>query len=590
MPRLIIVVLIDGLQPDHDIRRAPATYHRILRNIADQKVTIHCTVTGQMMKRPGYLKEFLEFWTPRPEIRKVWFSLFTPQVGDRLPEMLQPHERAQAIADMLALRTEFPKLDMPDGMIRQFATPPRNPQECVFALTTQTLSADLNTKIVPCQFGGEPDCSSCGCIASMGLAAVAAYILVGIIPVVAIFKASLKIGQARAKWAAPPSPVEQRLRVLPSDKNESPRVRKNMIVASHVELTRLRQLTARIGANPLLTQASTGNSSIKLDGVLWIKASGKWMADAMEQDIFIPLDLAKVLRDCLDQGVDPAGRFPGASIETAMHAVLLPHRVVLHVHSVNTIAWAVRKDAAIQLQDRLNGLPWQWIPYVASGLPLAHAIEDALFARPDTDVFVLGNHGVVIGGEDCYAVEGLLFELERRLAICPRLAHPADYAALEALCQGSSWDLPDDDQVHVLGTDAISRAILSGGLLYPCQAIFSNSSSPDLFKPIPYPHPGDESLREYDDRPFLILEGRGVLVSRTITPAERAMIGGLAQIVQRVNATTPLRYLSQAEVATARNMTGGRYRELANERPGRGLRMPALSDRGAGNSTPRKFA
>ena len=211
-----VVVSIDGLQPEHDVRRAPATYDRILKNIAGQKITIHCTVTGQMMKRPGYLKEFLEYWTPRAEIRKVWFSLFTPQVGDRLPEMLQPHERMQAIADMLALRKEFPKLDMPDGMIRQFATPPRSPTDCVFALTTQTLSADLKTKIVPCQFGGNPDCGSCGCVASMGLAAVAAHKLGGIIPVGAIFKASVRIGQARSKQkTAQLPPVEEGLRVLP---------------------------------------------------------------------------------------------------------------------------------------------------------------------------------------------------------------------------------------------------------------------------------------------------------------------------------------------------------------------------------------
>ena len=190
-----VVVSIDGLQPEHDVRRAPATYDRVLKNIAGQKITIHCTVTGQMMKRPGYLKEFLAYWTPRAEVLKVWFSLFTPQVGDQLPEMLQPHERQQAIADMLALRKEFPKLDMPEGMIRQFATPPRNPTDCVFALTTQTISADLKTKILPCQFGGNPDCGSCGCIASMGLAAVAAHKLGGVIPVGAIFKASIRIGQ-----------------------------------------------------------------------------------------------------------------------------------------------------------------------------------------------------------------------------------------------------------------------------------------------------------------------------------------------------------------------------------------------------------
>lgn len=214
LKNLNIVVSIDGLQPEHDVRRKPATYERILKSIAGQKVTIHCTITAQMMKRPGYLQEFLAFWAPRPEIAKVWFSIFTPQIGDDLPEILTPAERQLAISEMLRLRKMFPKLDMPEGMIRQFASPPHSPKDCVFALTTQTLSADLKTKITPCQFGGKPDCESCGCIASMGLAAVAAHKLGGIIPVGAIFRASVRIGQARSKHSSPPPPSEP-LRVLP---------------------------------------------------------------------------------------------------------------------------------------------------------------------------------------------------------------------------------------------------------------------------------------------------------------------------------------------------------------------------------------
>src|SRR5882724_7353688 len=202
LARLHVVVSIDGLQREHDLRRAPATYDRILKNIVGQRITIHCTVTGQMMKRPGYLAEFLKFWTPRREIKKVWFSLFTPQVGDQMPEILGSEERARAIADMTQLRKQYPKLDMPEAVIRQFASPPHNPKDCVFALTTQTLSADLRTKIAPCQFGGNPDCASCGCIASMGLASLAAHKLGGILSVGTIFKASLKIGQNRAKSRA----------------------------------------------------------------------------------------------------------------------------------------------------------------------------------------------------------------------------------------------------------------------------------------------------------------------------------------------------------------------------------------------------
>jgi MoaA/NifB/PqqE/SkfB family radical SAM enzyme len=213
LPGTNVVVSIDGLQPEHDVRRAPATYDRILKNIAGRKITIHCTVTGQMMKRPGYLGDFLKFWTVMPEINKVWFSLFTPQVGAQSAEMLEPNQRAQAIAEMAELRKQYPKLDMSEGLIKQFASPPRNPKDCVFAQTTKVLSADLRTEITPCQFGGNPDCGSCGCVASMGLAAVAAHRLGGLIRVGAIFEASIKVGQAWSKNTAP-MPPQGELRVL----------------------------------------------------------------------------------------------------------------------------------------------------------------------------------------------------------------------------------------------------------------------------------------------------------------------------------------------------------------------------------------
>jgi rhamnose utilization protein RhaD (predicted bifunctional aldolase and dehydrogenase) len=323
-----------------------------------------------------------------------------------------------------------------------------------------------------------------------------------------------------------------------------------MPVASPAELQPLLELTQRVGSDPLLTQASTGNSSVKLDRVLWIKASGKWMADAMIDDILVPLELAEI-QECLRLGVDPSERYRYASLETAMHATL-PHRVVLHVHCVDTIAWAVRKDAPVQLQRLLHGLCWQWIPYTASGLPLSRKIEALLRARPDRNVFVLGNHGLVIGGEDVESVEGLLTEVRRRLSISPRRADSADYAALLKVCRDSSWDLPDDDSVHALGTDFTSRAILTAGLLYPCQAIFSASRNDR------YPKP-----------PFLVVGGRGVVVSRSIKAAERAMISGLAQVVQRLSASAPLRYLTDAEVAGISSQAAHRYREHANARCGR---------------------
>ena len=315
------------------------------------------------------------------------------------------------------------------------------------------------------------------------------------------------------------------------------------LVAARAELQPLLELTERIGSDPLLTQGSTGNSSIKLDGILWIKASGRWMADALRDDILIPLNLSEVT-ECLRRGIDPAERYPSASLETAMHAAL-PHRIVLHVHCVNTIAWAVRSDAPIHLQSRLDSFAWQWIPYVASGLPLSRETERALSARPDACVFALGNHGLVVAGDDTQTVEALLTEVRACLEVAPRQAHPADYAVLLEICRRSScWNLPDDDALHTLGTDPISRSIFTGGLLYPCQAIFSDCRS--------------------GNRPFMIIEGRGVVVSTSITSTELAMLSGLVQVIQRLSPSSPLRYLTEAEVTATSTHITDRYWKLAS--------------------------
>jgi MoaA/NifB/PqqE/SkfB family radical SAM enzyme len=205
LPRFSIVVSIDGLQPEHDARRTPATYDRILKHIEGHTITVHCTVTRQQANRPGYIEEFLRFWSKRTEVEKVWMSLYTPQMGEVSDERLRPADRAAVIADLRALRVRYPKLALPDGLLNVYANPPQSPAECVFAKTTATISADFKTKITPCQFGGTPDCSNCGCIASAGLAAVARHQLLGVIPIGPIFDGSLKVGEQMRRLRPEPT-------------------------------------------------------------------------------------------------------------------------------------------------------------------------------------------------------------------------------------------------------------------------------------------------------------------------------------------------------------------------------------------------
>ncbi|HEV2272630.1 MAG TPA: radical SAM protein [Acidobacteriaceae bacterium] len=204
--KLNVAVSIDGLQPEHDARRKPATYERILKNIKGARITIHCTITSQIAQRPGYLEEFLRFWSGQPEIVRIWFSLFTPQRGASDPEILTPSQRASVIEDLRRLRRLFPILDMSEAVLRELASPPKSPEACIFARTTETVSADLLTRITPCQFGGDPDCEQCGCLASLGLAAVGHHKVLGPLTAGQIFTASDRVGKAWRRLGSSLSP------------------------------------------------------------------------------------------------------------------------------------------------------------------------------------------------------------------------------------------------------------------------------------------------------------------------------------------------------------------------------------------------
>jgi organic radical activating enzyme len=195
LPNLHLVVSVDGLSPEHDKRRSPATYERILQNIAGQQIIVHCTITRLLLYRSNYFSDFADFWSSRREVRKIWFSLFTPQEDNHGAERLHSDDRLAVLQELAQLRHRFPKVYLPDVVLKGFYDPPRSPRECIFAQTTHCVSADLASFITPCQFGGRPVCAECGCIASAGLASIGKYKLGGLVPVSTLFSLSKKLGE-----------------------------------------------------------------------------------------------------------------------------------------------------------------------------------------------------------------------------------------------------------------------------------------------------------------------------------------------------------------------------------------------------------
>jgi MoaA/NifB/PqqE/SkfB family radical SAM enzyme len=194
IPRLRVAVSVDGLPEDHDPRRKPATYERILKNIEGREVNIHWVITRPMLSRPGYLEEYVSFWNARSETNRIWVSLYTPQIGEQGPETLTPADRAAVARELPALAVRYPKLLMPKGIADAFVTPPRNPDECLFARMSANFSADLASRVEPCVFGGTPDCSQCGCAISSGLHWIRSYKVAGPLKVDHLIGGSIGVG------------------------------------------------------------------------------------------------------------------------------------------------------------------------------------------------------------------------------------------------------------------------------------------------------------------------------------------------------------------------------------------------------------
>jgi MoaA/NifB/PqqE/SkfB family radical SAM enzyme len=216
IPRMTIAVSVDGLPEDHNVRRKPATYERILKNIAGGKVNIHLTVTQQMLERDDYLDEYFAYWNAQPEVYQIWMSTYSPQIGEQSAEMIRPESRRRFTAKFDRWRAQYPKLLLDTRMAKAFMNPPASPADCTFARMSVNYTADLKTRVEPCIFGGNPDCSQCGCAISVALHGIQALKIKGSATVGHIIRGSMATGRVvnrmrpslgdAERWGSAPPP------------------------------------------------------------------------------------------------------------------------------------------------------------------------------------------------------------------------------------------------------------------------------------------------------------------------------------------------------------------------------------------------
>jgi rhamnose utilization protein RhaD (predicted bifunctional aldolase and dehydrogenase) len=326
-------------------------------------------------------------------------------------------------------------------------------------------------------------------------------------------------------------------------------------------------LSERVGSDPALVQGPGGNVSLKGGGVLWVKASGTWLAHARQKPIMVPLDLDR-LRSAFEAG-DPACESCvdfvrqdlnadrlRPSIETTFHA-MMPQRVVVHVHCVETIATAARTDAAAVLAERLAGLNWALAEYRRPGVPLTRAIEAV--RKPDTNVVVLANHGLVVAGETVEAAAALLADVSGRLRRPARPGGEPDLDRLNALASCTAYAPAQDRQAHAVALDPECLAVATGGSLYPDHVIFLGPGTVSL--------QDGESLADAERRAarpllsMIAVPGAGVLLHESATAATQALAGCLSDVAARLYAGDPLHRLTEADEDALVNWDAEKYRQ-----------------------------
>jgi rhamnose utilization protein RhaD (predicted bifunctional aldolase and dehydrogenase) len=323
----------------------------------------------------------------------------------------------------------------------------------------------------------------------------------------------------------------------------------------------LKEVSEKIGSNIDLTQGAGGNTSVKEDGILWVKASGCWLSDALESNIFAPVDNNEVLKSIEIGDISNIHVKDGLSlrpsIETALHA-LMPHKYVLHAHAVNTLSIAVLANGKEYVDMLLLDINWTWIPYVMPGIQLARAVQSIIKRNPD--VLILANHGLVVGGETAEHAQKLLMLVEERLNRVIRSTEKDNRNKLVSIIDKSEYRLPKYEIAHAIAMDKLALNIVETGVLYPDHVVFLGAgpmnilSIDELVSVVNKPY-------HVENNSVIIVRDFGVVVCRDFSENSESMLYCLASVLLRIRPDEKLCYLTQEDEMDLMGWDAEKYRQ-----------------------------
>lgn len=320
---------------------------------------------------------------------------------------------------------------------------------------------------------------------------------------------------------------------------------------------------SKIGSDPLLVQGAGGNVSWKDGNILWVKASGAWLAHAELRPIFIPIDLLCLLESIKKQDFEVAPKRLDffslkPSIETILHAVM-PQKVVVHLHAVQVLSVLVRVNAKEILRDLiLPGVSGVFVPYFKPGAALGSAISRALVKTPDANVIYLQNHGIVIGGSSVSEVDEILQLILKKFDSYNINNVPLPISSLPDL-RSKDWRPIQDLRLHALALDPLFyKRLNEDWAIYPDHIVFLGPKAitvddeADMLKLA--------ASRNKTKPEIVFLKNKGVFSHEDISIGRLAQLGCYLDVMQRQADNTKLSTLTDIQIAELLNWDAEQYR------------------------------
>ena len=331
------------------------------------------------------------------------------------------------------------------------------------------------------------------------------------------------------------------------------------------ELKELSNLSEDLGKNLNLIQGAGGNTSVKIDEVLWVKASGYWLSDANKKNIFVPVNYKGIIENLENSNNDPViaevinkneiGELR-PSIETTLHAVM-PQKYVVHNHSVNSIVNTIAQSYMSELKEKLDGLDWGVVKYAKPGLPLTEEVRKV--ANTGADVIVLANHGIVIASNDIDKLKKKINEVEKRLHRPLRdIKQKIQYEKIHALISDTEYILPKYELVHSLALDKETIKAISYRSLYPDHVVFLG---PGPMTVVNMEKANKLVSNDIGKHNTVVIENIGVIVHQASSENIDGMLHCLANTLLRVQPNEKLSYLSEQDELELLDWNAEEYRQ-----------------------------